>query len=156
MTHDEVPEIVFQVSLFLNGADTARSRACVLILMRALCDVNETLLRAYPKIPDIYALGAAGKLRYEPENGTEEWQDILTTIKKGFGDCEDLACWRIAELRVRYGIHARPYIKWNDAHPNGRFHAVVELPDGRIEDPSAALGMGGRPIVARPVFISRT
>lgn len=57
-------------------------------------------------------------------------------------NCEDLACWRAAEYRVRYGINAIPTFIWK-VRPNGGhlYHILVKLPDGRIEDPSRALGM---------------
>ena len=102
-------------------------------------------------------------------------------------NCEDLACYRVAELRelpwhyerqsklkgrteyadprypqersamaaskknqpwpgwerVRGGIRAKPFAKWRRG-PQGQYHyhALVYLPDGRIEDPSLVLGMG--------------
>jgi len=58
------------------------------------------------------------------------------------GQCEDLACWRAAELVVRHGIQARPDFTC-DARGDGSrlYHIVVRLPDGRIEDPSRNLGM---------------
>jgi len=94
-------------------------------------------------------------------------------------NCEDLACYRVAELRElpyhyertatwdksrtevadpRYpqqggtfsgwkkiagGIRAKPFAKWRRG-PKGNYHyhALVYLPDGRLEDPSLVLGMG--------------
>lgn len=57
-------------------------------------------------------------------------------------NCEDLACWRAAELRVRYGVLAEPTFIWK-LRPKGGYlyHILVKLPDGRIEDPSRTLGM---------------
>ncbi len=57
-------------------------------------------------------------------------------------NCEDLACWRAAELRVRHGIKAQPTFTWKQ-RPNGGYlyHIQVQLPDGRKEDPSRVLGM---------------
>ncbi len=56
-------------------------------------------------------------------------------------NCEDLACWRAAELRVR-GIRARAFFT-RDRRSDGTtlYHIMVKLPDGRIEDPSRQLGM---------------
>jgi hypothetical protein len=57
-------------------------------------------------------------------------------------NCEDLACWRAAELRVRYGIKAVPTFIWKVRPAGGYlYHIQVKLPDGRVEDPSRALGM---------------
>ena len=57
-------------------------------------------------------------------------------------NCEDLASWRIAELRVRFGVPARPLII-PQLQPNGRYlyHVQVWTPWG-VEDPSRERGMG--------------
>lgn len=57
-------------------------------------------------------------------------------------NCEDLACWRAAELRVRFGVQATPTFTYK-VRANGSYlyHITVRLPDGRIEDPSRRLGM---------------
>lgn len=69
-------------------------------------------------------------------------------------NCEDLACYRVAELReseahrlpdgkvVRGGVKARPFAKWRrGSQGQFNYHALVLRPDGRIEDPSLVLGM---------------
>ena len=60
-------------------------------------------------------------------------------------NCEDLACWLIAEKRVRFGIPARPFII-PQLRKNGKYlyHIAVATPDapGGVEDPSRKLGMG--------------
>ena len=65
-------------------------------------------------------------------------------------NCEDLACWLVAEKRVRFNLPARPVIipqfqAPTPAQPNGSFlyHIVVACPDvpGGIDDPSRRLGM---------------
>jgi hypothetical protein len=57
-------------------------------------------------------------------------------------NCEDLACWRAAELNVRHGVAAAPTFVWRK-RPNGAYlyHIQTIHPDGRVEDPSRALGM---------------
>lgn len=101
-------------------------------------------LANYPQTPGIYASG----VKYVPEHPAfdkktlgEDWKTIPQLIVDGYGDCEDLAAWRAAELRVR-GIPAIPIVKVRRL-PNGgpwRAHAVVSI-GGKIEDPSAKLGM---------------
>jgi len=56
-------------------------------------------------------------------------------------NCEDLACWRVAELRL-VGVDARPAFTC-DVLPDGSYlyHIQVELPNGTLEDPSRMLGM---------------
>lgn len=57
-------------------------------------------------------------------------------------NCEDLACWRAAELRVRHNIMAEPTFIWKlRANGGYLYHILVKYPDGRIEDPSRTLGM---------------
>lgn len=80
-------------------------------------------------------------VRYRRERpGQEAWRLPSQVAASGYGDCEDLAIWRTAELQ-REGIPAR--FEVIRAGPR-LWHAVVRLPDGRIEDPSKRLGMRGR------------
>jgi hypothetical protein len=83
---------------------------------------------------------------YQPEReGEENWQDVPTCIIRRFADCEDLASWRAAEIRVRERVFAWPFFTWKRL-PDGRtlYHIKVKRADGRIEDPSAVLGMYDR------------
>lgn len=105
-------------------------------------------LRAHPETPDLYKAGVTYKPERRRESGGrvseygEEWQTIPWVIYRGYGDCEDLAAWRAAELRVKYNIKANPFIKIRRM-PDGywRAHVVARWPNGQIEDPSAKLGM---------------
>lgn len=74
--------------------------------------------------------------RREPA-GREWWEcvsDVLGVAAGKSGDCEDLANWRSAELRVLFGdegAHTRVV-----RTPRGSFHAIVQHGDGTLEDPS--------------------
>lgn len=147
--------IELKVQLFLRRKGVVspheldRSRRALTWLMFGLCEVNREWLETYPGTPPLYKSAVLYKL----EPNTEIWQDIPTTLARGFGDCEDLACWRIAELQAK-GIAAMPYITWRERASGGTvYHALVRHPDGLIEDPSRALGMHGHPVVRRPVYI---
>jgi hypothetical protein len=147
-----MPVIQFRVKLFQDGApdpdlERARSQKAMLWMLEALCQVNLLWLRVYTEAP-LYDAGVLYKK--EPPN-REHWQDIATTLELRNGDCEDLACWRVAELR-NAGIAAHPYIRWRVVNGNHRYHCLVQWPDGRIEDPSIALGMLGN-IYRKPVFL---
>jgi hypothetical protein len=76
-------------------------------------------------------------------SGVEVFRDIPRILEKGRVDCDNLACYRLAEL-WRASIKARAYMT---SRPNGdggtTYHALVLLPDGSSEDPSLILGMGG-------------
>jgi hypothetical protein len=137
------------LKLFLNAADADRSRLALTGVMYGLALANRIFLETYPRTPRLYASGVV----YREERDTECWNDIPTVLSLGWGDCEDLACWRIAEHLIG-GVQAMPYITWRTV-PSSRtvYHALVRLPDGRIEDPSRALGMR-HPIVRRPVYIN--
>ena len=88
--------------------------------------------------------------------GGEHFRDIARVIEKGAADCDNLACFRVAELRAA-GINAQPYITWRRRDDGGyTYHALVVWPplddlsasptearNGGSEDPSLILGMGG-------------
>lgn len=86
------------------------------------------------RVPSLYGSGV--RYRSEPD-GEENWQTAAETLSRGFGDCEDLAAWRVAELQEQ-GVAAR--VRVLVMRP-GLWHVVVEHPEGWIEDPSAFLGM---------------
>lgn len=67
----------------------------------------------------------------------ERWQTIRDVYRHGFGDCEDLAAIRVAELR-REGIRAVPWFR----KKGNLWHVLIRYPNGAFEDPSRILGMG--------------
>ena len=138
--------ILFEVKLFRGEWDRARSQVALLKLMEALSQLNEGHL-AQMEYPPLYESG----VRYQREKD-ESWRDIPTLLELGEGDCEDLACWRIAELR-RGGSYAFPYVAFQRRNGTYRYHALVErfekldkrtgkFTGQSIEDPSRVLGMG--------------
>jgi hypothetical protein len=94
-------------------------------------------------VPPLYSSG----VRYaeEPWNKdgarVEEFADIPTVLARKWGDCDDLAPWRCAELRAQ-GEAAKIRISWKPTRLGRLFHVVVRRADGRVEDPSRVLGMG--------------
>lgn len=85
--------------------------------------------------PPLYKAGVRYML--EP-NGKEEWQLPADALRTKRADCEDLACWRVAELWLQGEPGARVFLK--RVNPRLR-HIQVLRADGTIEDPSRALGM---------------
>lgn len=198
-----MPKIEFRCQMFRGDWDQVWSQMRMLHLMEALVQVNQTHLQEFVALkkrgliaelyPSVYRSG----LHYETEKGTEIWPDIPSLLEGtmgpgiypgNWGDCEDLASYRCAELRelpnhyerpssvkkgamecadprfpqepsaidaaaknrpwpgwklVKGGIAAKPFAKWRRG-PQGQYHyhAIVRLPDGRLEDPSLVLGMG--------------
>lgn len=95
-------------------------------------------MAAGENIPPLYS----GRIVYRREPARrEDWQSAAETVRRGYGDCEDLVAYRIAELR-RAGIPAWPKI--TAINPQLRHVQLVRRnPDGQwvIEDPSRQLGM---------------
>lgn len=137
--------ITFVIDLFKGEEERELSHETLRYVLFALMLADCAYLRAHPETPNIYESGVVYRL--EPPR-QEDWLDIPSILKAGNGDCEDLACWRAAELRVRHNIKAEPTFKWT-VRPNGAYlyHIQVKLPPmrgetvSRIEDPSRRLGM---------------
>jgi hypothetical protein len=129
----------FQLRAFDTLTERAKEAALV-HLLEALTAVNVSWLHEHGGAPWLYESG----VRYEEEPpGRDEWQDIPETLLRREGDCEDLACWRLAELRVRSGEHAVPFVKRSVHGPRTIYHVAVRRADGVLEDPSRILGMRG-------------
>lgn len=141
--------------------------APIVILLEGHTKVNEHHIRlqngkflrgeAAIPFPPLYCSGAYYE---EDPQGHEDWRDVYECLKRiasGHGiDCDQLVCWRVAELRVA-GVAAEPVIKWQNlprelaeamgygAMPDEGLwlvHCCVRFPDGSIEDTSKILGMG--------------
>ena len=84
------------------------------------------------RYPPLYAT----KIRYRREpRGQEDWQSADRVLAAGSGDCEDLAGYRAAELRIGGELAYAGVVPIAD----GKYHAVVYRGDGSIEDPSRVL-----------------
>lgn len=88
------------------------------------------------ELPPLYESGV--RYRREPR-GREWWEtacDLVGVASGRSGDCEDLACYRAAELRVYEDEMAIVRVV-----PTGRgtFHAIVQRENGEMEDPSRIL-----------------
>lgn len=88
-------------------------------------------------LPLLYQSG----VRYEREPpGSEVWLLPHEAMILKAADCEDLACWLVAERHLA-GDHAwSVHVKF--INPRLR-HILALHKDGTIEDPSAKLGMRG-------------
>lgn len=87
-------------------------------------------------LPPLYRSG----IRYEREpRGSEEWLTPLQMLERGVSDCEDIAAYRVGELRAS-GADPGAVVTIVRTGPR-TLHAVVRRSDGSIEDPSRVLGM---------------
>lgn len=86
------------------------------------------------------------KIRYRPEPAdslAEEWVDPYTVLERGYGDCDDLVIWRLAEILNENGY--RPD-QGRDALPawplvarivgTGKYHVAIRHKNGKVEDPA--------------------
>jgi len=132
-------------------------------ILEALVMVDQLYLFSH-HVPDIYQAGV--RYQDEPWQGFEDFAPVPTILKRGWGDCDDLAPWLVAQHR-NAGKKASIRIQWKRLGryriPKGPklFHIVVRRPfdpaeftpaymwrpkDGTrtmIEDPSRRLGMRG-------------
>jgi hypothetical protein len=115
--------------------------------LEGLVRVNVALLlaaiRSGRPVPPLYQSG----IRYVREPVPREWwQTVADNVVEGHGDCEDLAAHKVSEYRVAgilAGIPSKVRAECIRTGPK-TYHAIVRHPDGRIEDPSRALGMRSR------------
>jgi hypothetical protein len=135
---DSKSSIIVTIPLFQKNdkSDALASKRALLILLETLTRINQAYLANHPDSLPLYQSGIV----YQPEFGTEEWQDIPTTFERGFGDCEDLAAHISAEFRMK-GINSQPYLRMQMHNNSFRIHALAQMPTGEIEDPSLKLGM---------------
>lgn len=135
--------ILFDLNLFEDESARDLSQKGVLGFLQALTYWNQLYLRLHPDTPLIYQSGIEYKIPEQYEGGIEHFRDIGRIIDNGGGDCDNVACWRAAELR-EMGIDARPFITWRKRADGGTtYHVVVLYGNGTHEDPSLLLGMGG-------------
>jgi hypothetical protein len=119
--------------------------------------LNERLM-SEGKAPTFTDLVKAGKVKWKPEPpGAERFDHAGTVAARGWGDCDDLAPMKAAELRVT-GEDPDATARVYKSGP-GRWHAVVQRGDGSIDDPSLDAGMrkhkgilGVAPAVVAPMF----
>ena len=126
--------------------------APILMALETLTRINQWQFQRGLAVP----LFTSGCVYREEPPGEENWDDAPTCAARGWGDCEDLCAWYVAELRELHGVPAECTLKtklitpeelraknYPVIPPKGIFliHVLVRMPDGSIIDPSALLGM---------------
>lgn len=123
--------VTFLSGLFRGEHERAASNQVVGILLEALAQCCEVCLEQDPDLPHLYASGV--QYHVEPP-GLEEWQDVITTLERGWGDCEDLVGYRVADLRRRWRIPAKPHFTFRKIKPNvTMYHILVKYPPGSLD-----------------------
>lgn len=111
--------------------------------LRNLTMANVWAYEQNPRLPSVYDAGV--EYRREPP-GNEQFKDVVSVLRDGHGDCEDLACAVAAWRVVRRGELAQPNVNWKPLGPrNWLYHITVQRPGLPDEDPSKLLGMGNEP-----------
>lgn len=109
--------------------------------VRPLIETNVVFLTMHRNVPSLYRSG----VYYQEEPfGLEDFFDVPTILKQGHADCEDLAAWRAAELKVA-GYWSDVLVTWEALELDTGdidilFHVRTLTPYG-VEDPSEILGM---------------
>jgi hypothetical protein len=122
-------------------------------LCTALVAANRIILKK-ASLPSLYLSGV--RYRHEPSDWTEEhFDNAETCFARGWGDCDDLASWRVAEL-LNQGVPAAIVVMWKPVSGGRLFHIKVRIINPHCtakhdvslkgcvckqEDPSARLGM---------------
>ena len=126
---------MFAPRLVLSADGGALTSEAIAVCLAALTRWNVVIMRVQD-FPRLYASG----VRYRVEKG-EDWRDACEVIARGQGDCEDLACYRAAELQCTGEPAQAIPIEVGRDGDRREFHVVVRRANGTIEDPSAVLGM---------------
>jgi hypothetical protein len=147
---------VYNPSFQLRGFDTLPLEArcpLVLVLTRALVDVDLQYLKYNPRTPLLYQSGVIYRFQCHPDVANSNspcppdiWEDIPRALEVGGASCNGLAAWRVAEL-IASGADPRAgiYIRSKQAPGFGTiYHVVVKRNGGQFfEDPARQLGMPG-------------
>jgi hypothetical protein len=120
-----------QIRIELPGNEsTAARHVKAIVELCAAMWATELVRRPLPKL---YAAGV--EYREEPNRGRwEEFADPYTVRARGWGDCDDLAIYRIAEL-LASGERASCITRRKIG--TLRMHVLVRRGNGSDEDPSA-------------------
>lgn len=134
---------VFELGAFGAASPAERDQLAQLLVpfVDALAQVDAYWLRKN-RVPGIYQSGVRYNEKHSTCRGCEDfWWDVPSVISHGYGKCEDLVAWRLAEL-WRAGVAAQPFVSAHvDRDGRPVYHVRVVYPDGHLEDPSVILGM---------------
>jgi hypothetical protein len=119
----------------VSQAALAQGTAAVDALVEQLVQRDIACLQAQ-SAPPLYRAGVP--YREEPL-GQEYFHTVADARARGHADCDALAAWRVAELRMM-GVPARAFSVVGRDRYGVVYHVLVWTPWG-VEDPSRLLGM---------------
>lgn len=115
--------------------------------LEAVTKLNEQMITS-GEVPS-FERGLRYGVQWRPEPpGDEHFDSAEKVLKRGWGDCDDLAPWHAASLRAS-GEDPNATAVVRKSGPK-RWHAIVQRGDGSVDDPSLRAGMAAG--VAAGVF----
>lgn len=123
-----------------------------MFFLRAVVASNRVLIREAKrrgkKFPLLYKSGV--EYQREPWTDHEEFADMATVLRRGWGDCDDLAAWRAAELQ-EMGEEADVHIYWRPRNrKTGQLTMHVEVRRGSVCPHCKTKQATGAPTAERP------
>jgi hypothetical protein len=125
------------IVVFSVEPENVPERAALMVgdLVETLVARNMQLLAARPTFPKL----ALSLVAYVANPLL--WQDAVSCLKAGKGSCQDLAAWRIAELRLSGEPDAGVHVEVRETETGPLHHVTVRRGDGRVEDPTKRLAL---------------
>lgn len=125
-----------------------------MFFLRAVVASNRVLIREAKRrgkpFPLLYNSGV--EYEREPWSTHEEFADMATVFRRGWGDCDDLAAWRTAELQEA-GEEADIHIYWRPRNKKtGQLTMHVEVRRGSVCPSCNKPQATGAPTRERPRF----
>jgi hypothetical protein len=124
-------------------ADDILSARAMMHLLECVIAINCDYLDVYPNTPLLLGSGVV----YYFDKGNDRFRNIRSILETMTADCDGIVCYRVAELRRKFGIMARPTftrkVTYNPVSGRWkqRFHILTAMPNGTTEDTSKLLGM---------------
>lgn len=139
------------ILLRLPGRDTGLSHS-IQALILALAEAWALEFRRGNRPPSLYQSGII--YQAEPYDWpAEEWADPMLVASRGWGDCDDLVIYRLAEILAdsnydpkqgqRSGLPAWPMV-YRKMDGSQRYHIGIRHADGSEEDPARRLSKDGK------------
>lgn len=126
--------------VFHPGSDKLLNARTLRLSMEYMVGCNRVFLeeskRLKYKVLPLYRSGVV-------YDRTTWWEPIPALYTRGYGDCKSLSAAWIAQAQHFKRIPSRPVFRFVDNEDGSiDYHILVQLSDGRVEDPSKVLGMG--------------
>lgn len=103
--------------------------------VEALARANLEWLAKHPETPALYQ----ARIKYVEDTGSDDWCDIPEVLKRGIGDCDDFAAWRLAELWRMGEREAKAAVDVTKQGDRITYHAFILRANGTPEDPAALI-----------------